>query len=100
MRYRTKSVEVEAYEFTGTIASAEQLAARFPQAAYIGRNGVGEYDGRMILQTANGPTNLNATDVVIVEADGSLTVSTLTAFTAKYERVIQPGAVESVGHGG
>lgn len=93
MRYRTKPVEVEAYEFTGTIASAEQLAARFPQAAFIGKNGVGDYDGRMVVQTANGPTNLHAGDFVVVAKEGgSISIMGADAFNTQYERVVKPNS--------
>ena len=90
MRYKTKTVEVEAYEFTGTIASAEQLQQRFPQAVVIGKNGVGEYDGRVIVHSQAGPMNLHANNFVVVEQDGSLTLLHHLAFEAKYMRVVEP----------
>lgn len=92
MRYRTKSVEVEAYEFTGTIASAEQLQRRFPQAVVIGHNGVGDYDGRVIVHSQAGPMNLHANNYLVVESDGSLTILHHIAFAAKYERVVEAPA--------
>lgn len=96
MRYRTKSIEVEAFEFTGTIASAEQLAERFPHAIFIGRNGMGQYDGRVIMQTPGGPVNVAAGEFIVVEPGGSgLSVSNHIVFNQKYERVV-PAPVEAV----
>lgn len=88
MRYRTKTIEVEAHEFTGSEASATQLSTRFPQAVILGKNGVGQYDGRVIVHTGAGPMNAHAGSYVVVEADGSLTVTNAPAFVAKYERVV------------
>lgn len=89
MRYRTKTIEVEAFEFTGSIASAEALAARFPQAIFIGRNGMGDYDGRVIMQTPGGPVNVTANSYVIVEpANAGLSLCNHIAFGQKYERVV------------
>jgi flagellar basal body rod protein FlgF len=88
VRYKTKTIEVEAHEFNGTVASGEQLAARFPQAIYVGRNGTGDYDGRLIMQTNGGPVNVPPESFIVVEGDGGLTVLNHIAFNAKYERVV------------
>lgn len=89
MRYRTKTIEVQAFEYNGSIGIAEQIQSRFPQAVFIGKNGLGDFDGRLIVQTANGPLNCGAGDFVIQEPDGSLSVMNRIAFGAKYERLVE-----------
>ena len=89
MKYRTRIVEVEAHEFTGSIASAEALAAKFNQAIFIGRNGSGEYDGRVIMHTPGGPVNVSAGNWIIEEPGGAgLSVHNHIVFNQKYERVV------------
>ncbi len=89
MRYRAKQVEIEAFEFTGTIASGERLVEMFPHAIVLGRNGLGEYDGRMILQTNDGPTNVHEGNFVVKLVDGSLSKMNPIEFNSKYDRVHQ-----------
>jgi hypothetical protein len=93
VRYRTRQVEVEAFEFNGSIGSAEALAARFPQAIFIGRNGMGEYDGRVIMHTPGGPVNVSSGEFVIVEpGSAGLSVCNHIVFNQKYERVVSAPA--------
>ena len=95
MRYKTKTIEVEAYEFTGTVASAENLVARYRNAIFMGQDGVGRYDGRLIVQTPGGPVNVTAGEFIVEEPGGALTIHNHITFNQKYERVVMPAAVEA-----